>query len=354
MKTKSQAAMEFLMTYGWALLVVLIVIAALVFFGLLNPDRYTPDKAEVEDKTIQITPAGNFLIIKNIGPKKLYNVSLNFNNGDCYSDETYNINSDNSQKYFFFCPNLNENDVLKSDIEINYFTQTEGEILSHSTQGDIKFSSLFISTDELVGFWRFEGNGEDSSKYENHGAEQGAPEYVQGKVGTAIDLDGMADYLHVLSFNNPPSEDMTLLAWIKPRTVDALDFDGVITSWNLGDGGYKLMLRKSATEYQIGFGYRNSGGTYADKYTSNSHQLNEWIHVAATLDGSAKKITLYINGQKIDESIGTDTTITQGTTHYIGWNDDNGDYFDGLIDELIMYSRTLTDSEIKTIYAATS
>jgi len=35
----AQAAMEFLMTYGWALLVVLIVIAALAFFGLLNPDN---------------------------------------------------------------------------------------------------------------------------------------------------------------------------------------------------------------------------------------------------------------------------------------------------------------------------
>jgi hypothetical protein len=44
---KSQAAMEFLMTYGWALLVVLIVIAALAYFGLLNPNRFLGDKAEI-------------------------------------------------------------------------------------------------------------------------------------------------------------------------------------------------------------------------------------------------------------------------------------------------------------------
>jgi len=39
---KGQAAMEFLMTYGWALLVVLIAIAALAFFGVLNPSRFLP------------------------------------------------------------------------------------------------------------------------------------------------------------------------------------------------------------------------------------------------------------------------------------------------------------------------
>ena len=40
---KGQAAMEFLMTYGWALLVVLVAIGALAFFGVLNPGQFLPD-----------------------------------------------------------------------------------------------------------------------------------------------------------------------------------------------------------------------------------------------------------------------------------------------------------------------
>jgi len=46
MKTfrKSQAAMEFLMTYGWAILVVLVAIGALAYFGVLSPDRFLPAK----------------------------------------------------------------------------------------------------------------------------------------------------------------------------------------------------------------------------------------------------------------------------------------------------------------------
>jgi len=39
---KAQAAMEFLMTYGWAILVVLLAIAALAYFGVLNPGKYLP------------------------------------------------------------------------------------------------------------------------------------------------------------------------------------------------------------------------------------------------------------------------------------------------------------------------
>lgn len=41
---KSQAAMEFLMTYGWAILVVLVAIGALAYFGVLNPDQFLPAK----------------------------------------------------------------------------------------------------------------------------------------------------------------------------------------------------------------------------------------------------------------------------------------------------------------------
>ena len=43
-RNKSQAAMEFLMTYGWAILVVLAAIAALAYFGVLSPEKFLPEK----------------------------------------------------------------------------------------------------------------------------------------------------------------------------------------------------------------------------------------------------------------------------------------------------------------------
>ena len=41
---KGQAALEFLMTYGWAILVVLVAIGALAYFGVLSPDKFLPSK----------------------------------------------------------------------------------------------------------------------------------------------------------------------------------------------------------------------------------------------------------------------------------------------------------------------
>ncbi len=44
---KAQAAMEFLMTYGWAILVVLVAIAALAYFGVLRPGQYLPSSCMI-------------------------------------------------------------------------------------------------------------------------------------------------------------------------------------------------------------------------------------------------------------------------------------------------------------------
>ncbi|MBI4739557.1 hypothetical protein HY772_08535 [Candidatus Woesearchaeota archaeon] len=41
---KAQAAMEFLMTYGWAILVVLVAISALAYFGVLSPSKFLPER----------------------------------------------------------------------------------------------------------------------------------------------------------------------------------------------------------------------------------------------------------------------------------------------------------------------
>src|SRR3989344_6117725 len=47
---KSQAALEFLMTYGWAILVVLVAIGALAYFGVLSPDAFLPSKCTLPAK----------------------------------------------------------------------------------------------------------------------------------------------------------------------------------------------------------------------------------------------------------------------------------------------------------------
>lgn len=45
---RSQAALEFIMTYGWAILVVLVAIGALAYFGVLSPDKFLPAKCTLQ------------------------------------------------------------------------------------------------------------------------------------------------------------------------------------------------------------------------------------------------------------------------------------------------------------------
>ncbi|MFH1211589.1 MAG: hypothetical protein V1659_01530 [Candidatus Woesearchaeota archaeon] len=45
-RKKGQAALEFLTTYGWAFLVILVMIAALAYFGILNPTKFLPERCQ--------------------------------------------------------------------------------------------------------------------------------------------------------------------------------------------------------------------------------------------------------------------------------------------------------------------
>lgn len=84
-KTRGQAALEFLSTYGFAFLVILVMIGALSYFGVLSPGRFLPERclvgAEFSCAEFQIErsdPTGGvvrFVLQNNLGNSVTYNVS---------------------------------------------------------------------------------------------------------------------------------------------------------------------------------------------------------------------------------------------------------------------------------------
>ena len=73
---KGQAALEFLMTYGWAILVVLVSIGALAYFGVLSPEKFLPAKCILQSgitcldhKAVStgLTPGVTVYLQNNIG-----------------------------------------------------------------------------------------------------------------------------------------------------------------------------------------------------------------------------------------------------------------------------------------------
>ncbi|MBN2422559.1 hypothetical protein JXB41_04990 [Candidatus Woesearchaeota archaeon] len=98
---KAQAAMEFLMTYGWAILVVIAAIAALAYFGVLDPGRMLPQKCNfaagtdcVETPSIDATADTVTVALKNsLGSSIVINVDSPGANstGDCDADDISQI-----------------------------------------------------------------------------------------------------------------------------------------------------------------------------------------------------------------------------------------------------------------------
>ena len=147
---KGQAAMEFLMTYGWALLVVLIAIAALAFFGLLNPSRFLPEKCEIApgltcmdftastDALAPVNENDNITILLNNGIGKTMLVTT-MSITDCLTDAgPFTLTEGDTLKFVVSsCDNMVANTRFKSDISLTYDTTVETYSLSHSKQGYI-------------------------------------------------------------------------------------------------------------------------------------------------------------------------------------------------------------------------
>jgi uncharacterized protein (DUF2141 family) len=78
--------------------------------------------------------------------------------------------------------------------------------------------------------------------------------------------------------------------------------------------------------------------------TLTSADLNVWKHLALTYDGTT--VRMYVDGLLVNSSVGAHTTTSNPLLvgHWIGGNE----YLDGMVDELRLYSRTLSQSEIQT------
>ena len=63
--------MEFLMTYGWAILVVLAAIGALAYFGVLSPDRFLPEKCTLPSGVAKSKTISPLLVGLGLSPRRI-------------------------------------------------------------------------------------------------------------------------------------------------------------------------------------------------------------------------------------------------------------------------------------------
>lgn len=96
----SQAALEFLMTYGWSILVVLVGIAALAYSGVLSPDKFLPEKCVlpvgITCLDYKVESYRVILVLQNAQGEQMIidSVAVSANNQQCSDNETIVLNND--------------------------------------------------------------------------------------------------------------------------------------------------------------------------------------------------------------------------------------------------------------------
>jgi hypothetical protein len=199
----------------------------------------------------------------------------------------------------------------------------------------------------LVAYWNFdEGTGTtaaDSSGNANHGTLVNGPKWVNGISGKALYFDGVAGNVTVADSNSLDlTGPYTISAWVNPATTFT-DFRSILVK------NYKYYLYSSVAGY---CGDGSPLGGFSGTTNNTVCQpvplpANTWTHLSLIYDGST--LTLYRNGIAVATAIPSESLSPTTGNLQIGASQ-YGEYFQGLIDEVRIYNRSLSSTEIQTIY----
>jgi len=243
-----------------------------------------------------------------------------------------------------------QDDTLRRFVAVNPGSETHVEF---RFEADYWYDIPSGLTTGLAAHWKldeatgmtaadFSGNGNDGTL-----TDMGGTEWTTGKIGGALEFNGTDDHVRVPHSDElNGSSSLTYAAWVFPHT------------WN----GTRQVIAKSVHGGGSGraqMGIFSEGGMLYVRAETLSGRINlgtalppldTWTHVAAVFDGSI--LGLYIDGVEANSSAFSATTLVQttdglniskrvGTAQY---------FFDGLLDDIRVYSRALEDTEVQDLF----
>jgi len=256
-----------------------------------------------------------------------------------------------------FMGNQDANYWNPDDLElgITYYWRIDEHDGSKVHKGNVWHFTTLLDVN-LIGWWKMdEGQGDIAydSAYDHHGSLQGGPLWVAGKVGPyALDFDGSNDYMDLGDIFNDVQLPVTMSAWICKR----------------GDSGHRIFQSDNTSDTKSGFwfwvyldgtlqaAYGANTGLYGDSRRSKVSDTivtnDVWTHVAAVIRGP-EDMDIYINGVDAGgeyEGTGGDMVHVTGANASIGWSIWGPAYYDGKMDDLMIFDRSLSALEIQALY----
>lgn len=223
----------------------------------------------------------------------------------------------------------------------------------------------------LVGYWSFDGKdvvGVTAYDRSGQGNKASAtstgamPTVAPGRIGQALNFDNVDDNVAAAgagSINN--LSQISVSAWIRPRSFGGTNRGRIVTKCapTSGDGWcINLDNVENPASLERFVGYDDANLVAISE--GNILSLNEWNHVVIIWDGSTSfsNVRFFVNGR----SVGVDATESGDASGPRGPDETIplavgmdvagvfGGPFDGLIDDVRVYNRTLTADEVKRLY----
>jgi hypothetical protein len=199
----------------------------------------------------------------------------------------------------------------------------------------------------------------DSSGNGNHGSINGGAIWTTGQYGGGLSFDGVDDYVTIPRINN---DEISVCAWLSKNANDTTRNDAILGGFRSNSNvqlreGFDMRFPSSAPDTlqfvlvtQDGSGNR----TMLTAQWNLGNSLGSWYHVVGTYNKATGEQKLYVNGQVFNTRMhpagNTVVPLTTYSDMRIGFSRVNAGYFNGIIDEVCLYNRSLTDQEVLDIY----
>jgi hypothetical protein len=258
--------------------------------------------------------------------------------------------------------------VINTSVNFNYTTQ---DILAYPQSVDNDSDVIYETIDWIVNGTSVavlnmpfnvdvsstdSGAVRDYSGYGNNatlGAGSLSPTWNSScMVGGCYDFDGATEYVSLPDVSTAIDRELTICSWFNTRQVT----DQHIVQMDR----YSFHALWLNTDLDVVFEHAwNTGGNEVQLYSTHPVNVGEWYHACGVLevvDDTYSDMFLYVNGQLNSSSLGVNGTYLKYVTSsaYIGRERraDYQDYFNGSIDEVMIFNRSLSSEQVTEIYNA--
>ncbi|MCR4284168.1 MAG: fibronectin type III domain-containing protein [Parcubacteria group bacterium] len=207
-------------------------------------------------------------------------------------------------------------------------------------------------TTSLLGYWKFDETtgvtAVDNSGGGNTGTLLNSPVWTTGKVSGGLSFDGVDDAVQIADGGafNFGSGDFTVSAWFKTSSIQTKN----IISKYIGSGRYAFNLQVGGSGL-ISF-MSSDGASKQIGAADTPYEDGAWHHIVGVKDSA--QLTLYIDNVLKGSTPFGGTVENSNYKTYIGARGYNNlpqdNYFPGLLDDVRIYNRALTQSDVATLY----